>query len=207
VLNIDGLACGYAERALFRGLRVSLRAGDMARVLGDNGAGKTTLLRTVAGLNRPLDGTVRWRRSGAERDADPIERRMDLCFVGHNNALNGALTPVENLGVLTQLAGQPVAPGRIRETLVMLGLRRLARRPCRALSAGQQRRVSLARLWLMRAPLWLLDEPGAALDADARACLSERMTQNAAAGGIVIFTAHDTLAIDYPVQPIALPAC
>ena len=109
MLYIEDLACGYGETALFRGLKVELRPGDIARVMGDNGTGKTTLLRTLAALRLPLAGSIRWRRADRSWTTDPTERGAAQCFIGHDNALNGALTPVENLEFLMRLASQPIA--------------------------------------------------------------------------------------------------
>ena len=207
-LGIRNLSCGRGEKALFQGLDISLVGGEAARVLGENGAGKTTLLRTLGGLQTPLSGEIVWE-SAQKRDADdPVLLKDELCFVGHDNALNAALTPVENLDVLMRLCGRPVAQPRIRETLAELGLKRLAHRPSGRLSAGQKRRVSLARLWLTDAPLWLLDEPASALDVDSRALLGARMAAHVAAGGIAVFTTHETLNLaDVPVRSIELTPC
>ncbi|WP_348765491.1 cytochrome c biogenesis heme-transporting ATPase CcmA [uncultured Salinisphaera sp.] len=208
-LGIRNLSCGRGENALFQGLDISLVGGEAARVLGENGAGKTTLLRTLGGLQAPLTGEVVWesaRDTGAVDD--PVLLQDELCFVGHDNALNAALTPVENLDVLMRLCGRRVAPGRIRDTLAELGLKRLAHRPSGRLSAGQKRRVSLARLWLTDAPLWLLDEPASALDVDSRALLCARIAAHVAAGGIAVFTTHEALTLaDVPVRSIELLPC
>ncbi|MES1925218.1 cytochrome c biogenesis heme-transporting ATPase CcmA [Salinisphaera sp. T31B1] len=205
-LIIENLACGRGEKALFTGLDAVLNRGMAARVLGDNGIGKTTLLRTVAGLHRPIDGRVRWQ--GVATGDEPAPLREDLCFIGHENGLNGALTPVENLDVLMRLAGRRVSTDTIRRTLAELGLKRLAHRPCERLSAGQRRRVSLTRLWLTQAPLWLLDEPASALDADARTTLCERMADHVQAGGILLFTTHEALALPgVDVAAIELGSC
>lgn len=206
-LEIIDLTCGRGERALFRGLSVCLEAGEVGRVLGENGSGKTTLLRTVAGLYRPMAGHVRWH-APPRRDGERTLLRDDLCFVGHDNALNSALTPVENLTVLMQLSGRRVSRNRVADTLGELGLERVGHRPCGRLSAGQRRRVSLSRLWMSDAPLWLLDEPASALDAQARTVLAARMAAHAKAGGVVLFTTHEQLSLP-KVEPrtIDLPAC
>lgn len=194
------LVCGYAERGLFSPVSFSLTPGRAVQVTGANGQGKTTLFRTIAGLGRPLAGQVTWHADSELSD--------DLCFIGHDNALNAALTPLENLDLLLRLSGQQAAARRVRETLTMLGLGRLGRRPCGRLSAGQRRRVALARLWLTRARLWLLDEPAAALDADARQVLCARIDEFAAAGGMVLFTTHEPLRLT-DVEPchVALQRC
>lgn len=206
-LVIQNLSCGRGERALFHDLKMTLSGGDAARILGENGSGKTTLLRTVAGLQLPLAGDITWH--GRPRaDDDPPRLQDDLCFIAHDNALNGALTPVENLDVLMRLSCRRVCIDTIRTTLTELGLKRVANRACERLSAGQKRRVSLARLWLTDAPLWLLDEPASALDVEARAVLCARIGAHVAAGGMIIFTTHEELSIaSTAVNAIELKPC
>lgn len=207
-LVLQNLSCGRGERALFRDLDLTLAGGRAVRILGANGAGKTTLLRTVAGLQAPLAGQVAWH--GARHASDPEPPRLcdDLCFITHENALNGALTPVENLDMLMRLSCRRTQADTIRATLAELGLDRVAERPCERLSAGQKRRVSLARLWLTHAPLWLLDEPASALDVAARAALCVRIDAQVAAGGMVLFTTHEELPLTRTaVESIELTPC
>lgn len=186
-LRVTELVCGYAERGLFAPVSFALAPGQAIQITGANGQGKTTLLRTIAGLGRPLAGRVAWQADSQLLD--------DLCFIGHDNALNGALTPLENLELLLRLSGKRASAYRVRDTLIWLGLERPDRRPCGRLSAGQCRRVALARLWLMRASLWVLDEPAAALDAAARRLLCARMAEFVANGGMLLFTTHEPLEL------------
>lgn len=188
-LEVGALACGRGETALFRDLSFAAPAGAVVRILGDNGVGKTTLLRTIAGLLPPISGAIRWQ--GSTSRSVLLEA---LCFIDFDNALSGVLTPLENLRALVQIgSGRPIDDARIRTALDALGLKRVAHRPCVRLSSGQRRRVSLARLWLTPAPLWLLDEPAAALDVTARGVLSQRMAEHAEAGGTVVYTTHEAL--------------
>ena len=204
-LAIQDLASGYGDRALFSGMAADFTAGSVVHVRGENGVGKTTFLRTLAGLQGPLAGGVVWQDHAAAADGS---LRDALCYVAHDNGLNGALTPVENLVFLMRLAGRATSRRSICDVLSEQGLGRLRNRPCRLLSAGQQRRVSLARLWLSDAPLWLLDEPAAALDTTARVQLARRIEIQAARGGIVVFTTHEPLPLtDDLVTPVCLSPC
>ncbi|WP_423820960.1 heme ABC exporter ATP-binding protein CcmA [Salinisphaera sp. SPP-AMP-43] len=189
-LAIRGLGVQRGGRTLFSGIDRHLRPGSLLHVQGANGAGKTTFLETIAGLVLPPAGCVEWQ---AGRYASPIEEAP--CYIGHDNALHAALTPIENLSWLMRLAGQPVATALLCDVLAELGLSRLRRRRCARLSAGQKRRVSLARLWVTEARLWLLDEPAAGLDTVARDQLAARVAAHAAAGGIVVYSTHEPLAL------------
>tara|TARA_B100001079_G_scaffold224942_1_gene201922 strand:+ start:256 stop:1023 length:768 start_codon:yes stop_codon:yes gene_type:complete len=206
-LSIHDLASGYGDRALFSGLTADFGAGSLTHVLGENGVGKTTFLRTLAGLHMPLAGRIVWHNDDGMATAD-MSMLDRLCYVAHENSLNGALTPVENLAFLMRVAGYPTSSKRICDVLSELGLARLRHRACRLLSAGQRRRVSLARLWLRDAGLWLLDEPAAALDASARVQLAQRIEAQTALGGIIIFTTHEPLPLaDSLVTSVYLPTC
>ena len=189
-LEIDALVCGHAERALFAPLTATLAAGDIVRVAGDNGAGKTTLLRTLAGLLTPLAGTPRWADGAGAA-------RAGLGFIDHDNALSPVLTPVENLGALLRLhrSADRVEAAQIVRTLAELGLKRVAHKPCRALSAGQKRRTALARLWLSSCRVWLLDEPAAALDPASRERLAGQIQALADDGAAIVYTTHQALGV------------
>lgn len=200
LLHVADLLCGHAERSLFQPINFTLKPGQAMQVVGANGQGKTTLFRAVAGLGRPLAGAITWQ--GAD------ELSQDMIFIGHDNALNIALTPVENLELLLRLGGHGAAQGKIRETLALLGLKHVVNRPCGRLSAGQRRRVALARLWLRDARIWLLDEPAAALDVDARAVLCAHMAEFLRHGGMVLFTTHEPLSVpDVTPTQLVLQPC
>lgn len=189
-LAIRGLDVQRGGRTLFSGIDRELAGGSVLRVKGGNGTGKTTFLETIAGLVAPAAGGIEWIAGGR-----PGQQGERLCLIGHENALHGALTPVENLLWLMRLAGQPVSVWHLRQVLARLGLASLNRRRCSRLSAGQKRRVSLARLWLTDARLWLLDEPAAALDAPAREQLTAQVEAHAAAGGMIIYSTHESLGL------------
>lgn len=188
-LHVTDLVCGYAERGLFAPVTFVLAPGQAIQVAGANGQGKTTLFRAIAGLGRPLAGTVSWQATNELAEA--------MLFIGHDNALNAALTPVENLELLLRLGGHRVSQQGVRGTLSRLGLARVVNRPCGRLSAGQRRRVALARLWLEPAQIWLLDEPAAALDVDARTLLCAYMADFLQQGGMVLFSTHEPLRLPH----------
>jgi heme exporter protein A len=189
VLEARGLACLRGERLVFAGLSFALPAGAALLLTGANGAGKSTLLRILAGLMRPAEGTVLWQ--GEDIAADPAAHARRLRFLAHQDALKPALTVAENLAFFARLWGGEVAPA-----LAALGLGPLAQLPARLLSAGQQRRLALARLALAPADLWLLDEPTTGLDAAAVERLRPLLARHRAAGGIVIAATHSPLPLD-----------
>src|SRR5262249_2898471 len=151
--------CRRGGRLVFAGLAFSLGSGDAVVLRGPNGSGKTTLLRLMAGLCRRSGGEMAW--NGAEID-DLEAHGANLRFIGHLDAVKPALTVAENLAFWRDLWGAP--KGDVRPAAAKLGLGALADFPARLLSAGQRHRLALARLLVAPAPLWLLDEPGNALD-------------------------------------------
>jgi heme exporter protein A len=192
LMAID-LACVRGGRMLYDGLSFSLTAGDAILVLGANGSGKTSLLRQIAGL-LPLDaGSVAFE--GGESISEAAH------FVGHLSACKDALTVGENLAFWRDLYGRP--RHSVEGALEMLRLSTLKDLPCRVLSAGQKRRLALSRLVAVERPLWLLDEPDAALDSEGRATLIGLINEHRARGGIAIIASHGTLNIT-PSREISL---
>lgn len=187
LLELRDLCCERDERELFTGLSLRARAGEIWQVTGPNGAGKTTLLRILAGLHGFYEGQVCWRLS-------PEEPARDMLYVGHSPGLRQELTPVENLRWICALHGQ--YPARWRDLLAPVGLGALSDVPLERLSAGQQRRVALARLWLAGKRVWILDEPFTAIDADGVGLIEQRLREHAARGGLVIYTSHHRVADD-----------
>ncbi len=163
-------------------LSFTLGAGELLALTGRNGSGKTTLLRALALLVRPDAGTVRWQ--GADIRAEPETWRGRLAWLGHLEGLKGDLSVRENLLVAERLRGAPPAEDRLDGALAAFDLPALAARPVRTLSAGQRRRVALARVALSQAPIWLLDEPLNALDAPAQAAFRAVLQNHLAAGGL-----------------------
>jgi heme exporter protein A len=191
MLEISALACERGGLRLFAGLAFALEEGGLMRVRGANGSGKTTLLRTLAGLTRPASGEVRWR-------GKPIgdEYRGDMLYIGHAPGVKDELSVLENLEFAARMSCLDASESRIRNALQQLGISRLADLPARYLSQGQRKRAALARLALSAdVPLWLLDEPFAALDDEAIAGASALCAAHLAAGGLVVLTSHQDVPI------------
>lgn len=183
MLEARELACLRGERVVFAGLSFALDAGGALLLTGANGAGKSSLLRLLAGLLAPAEGALLWQGEDALADRAAHARR--LRYVGHGDALKPALTARENLGFFARLHG-----GEVDAALDALGLSALAELPARVLSAGQKRRLGLARLALAPAPLWLLDEPTTGLDAASVERLGALLARHRAAGGMVAAATH-----------------
>jgi heme exporter protein A len=196
VLDAASLTIARQGRTLFKELDFALGRGELLRVAGANGSGKTTLLRILAGLLLPDAGQVRWRGNpiGGLRE----EYTRELVYLGHAPAVKGDLTAEENLAIASTLAGASAAPQAVSDALARYGV--AADVPVRKLSQGQRRRAALARLLLSESvPLWLLDEPFAALDAAAVRLTEELIAAHVARGHAVAYTTHQDAAIAAPV--------
>jgi heme exporter protein A len=190
-LVVKDLSVERGGRHVFEAVSFALSAGEALVVSGANGAGKSTLLRTLAGYIKPQAGTI--HIEGGVEDAPPGELAH---AVGHADALKPALTVAENI---TFWAGfMTGAPGNVDKALETFGLVDLAHVPARVLSAGQRRRLSLARLMAVRRPLWLLDEPTTAIDRASEAVLNEVMRMHLAQGGLVVAATHSPLGLTAP---------
>jgi heme exporter protein A len=194
MLEVIDLACMRGERTLFRGVSFTLAARGLLHVAGANGSGKTSLLRIVCGLGLADSGEVRWGGEATRTLREAYWR--EVLYLGHAHALKDDLTATENLQVANALAGRPVTRAAARDALAAFGLEACLNLPVRALSQGQKRRSALARLALAGAmPLWILDEPFAALDVAAVADLEQRLLGHVDGGGSVIFTTHQPASI------------
>jgi heme exporter protein A len=179
------------ERLVFRGLALAVPPGGALLLLGPNGAGKSTLLRVLAGLLRPDAGTVRWQGVGDTRGGDAAGR---VAFIGHQDAVKPGLTAWENLALHARIGG-----GDRQAALAAMGLEALAAFPARMLSAGQRRRLALARLVVAGMPVWLMDEPTLGLDTASVARLGTALASHRAGGGVVVAATH----LDLPLPGAA----
>jgi len=190
VLQTVALACERDLRLLFENLELRLVSGDMVQISGPNGSGKTSLLRLLAGLMQPTEGQV--LLNGQPLTEQRSELARNLLWIGHAAGIKDLLTPEENLSWLCALH-HPAERDAIWQALAAVGLRGFEDVPCHSLSAGQQRRVALARLYLDSPPLWILDEPFTALDKQGVAQLEEHLAGHCERGGLVVLTTHHSL--------------
>ncbi|HXA22934.1 MAG TPA: heme ABC exporter ATP-binding protein CcmA [Acetobacteraceae bacterium] len=188
MLQAAGLAAFRGERLVFRDIDFAVAAGGALLLTGPNGSGKSTLLRLLAGLLRPAAGMLIW--DGEDALSDPPMHAMRVAYVGHQDAVKPGLTAAENLHFAARLSGADVG-----EALLTVGLEELADLPARMLSAGQKRRLALARLVLSRASLWLLDEPTLGLDTASVERLGNMLGAHRARGGLVVAATHLTLPL------------
>lgn len=195
---VEDVAIRRGERLLFEHLRFTVAAGEAVVLTGRNGAGKTSLLRAIAGLLRPAAGAIRFE--GVEEAADARARGLHL--LGHLDGLKGGRTAWEELRFATLWSGGSEASARA--AAATLDLDRLLDLEVRKLSAGQRRRLALARLIAAPRPVWLLDEPLAPLDSVWRARMGELMAAHIAGGGMVLAAVHDPLPL--PARAVEIGA-
>ena len=187
-IEAAGLTCIRGGRKVFSGLDFSLDPGEALLVTGRNGAGKSSLLRLVAGLLRAASGRVALR--GGDPDKSIGEQSH---YLGHQDALKPSLTTSENLSFWCRYLGD--GPDS-EAALAAVGLAAIAGLPAAYLSAGQRRRLSIARLLAVPRPIWLLDEPTAALDREAQDLLAQLMRQHLSGGGLIMAAAHGPIGLD-----------
>ncbi|MDC8832661.1 cytochrome c biogenesis heme-transporting ATPase CcmA [Alteromonas gilva] len=191
-LKADNLTCIKRDRVLFSGLSLSLKPGTLLHLRGPNGAGKTSLLRILSGLSTPESGQLYFDNASLHAGWEPLHQQ--LIYIGHKAGVNGALTALENLRFWSAQHHSDFDTDHCLTVLARLGLVGLEDVPVKMLSAGQQRRVALARLWLKKAIYWILDEPFTALDAEGINILEQHMQNHVSNGGAIITTSHQPLS-------------
>jgi heme exporter protein A len=194
MLSAHGLTCVRGDRPLFAGVDLSVGPGQWLHVRGANGSGKTSLLRLLAGLSRPEAGQVHWHGEPIASVAQDYHRA--LLFLGHHAAVKEELTGAENLQLSAQLDGAEIGRAEVERALGRFGLKGREDLPVRVLSAGQKRRVLLARLMTRKAKLWVLDEPFTALDARAVDMLCDLAREHLAQGGMAVITSHQPVPLN-----------
>jgi heme exporter protein A len=196
----DGLGCRRGERLLFQGIALAAPPGRLLEIAGANGSGKTSLLRILAGLLKPETGVVTLLRNGVSLTRDDDPPAALLHYLGHQDALKPQMTACENLAFAAAWFGARETPDA---ALARLGLAAQADLPVGYLSAGQKRRLALARCWMAGRPLWLLDEPTAALDTAGRALVAALVGEHLAAGGTVVAATHEPILPGAPQLVVA----
>jgi heme exporter protein A len=200
--SADNLHLWRGDLHVLRGVGFELRAGRCLQVTGPNGAGKSTLLRALSGLLPLEEGTVRWRGQDVGRDRYAFHAEM--AWLGHGNALKGDLTARENLRYSAGLR-RPITPASMEAALEAVGFPHQDGRLCRQMSAGQQRRVALARVLLLECPLWMLDEPTSNLDVRGSAMFNRLLEQHLERGGAAVIVTHHPLTLPAErLQPLEL---
>ena len=204
MLEILDLECVRGDHLLFTGLNFAVKTGELLHVKGANGSGKTTLLRTVCGLSQAESGEILWNGMPIHKQGELF--RGELTYIGHHNGVKDDLTVLENLRITTLLAGQSHSDEALIDALTRIGLGERIDLPAKVLSQGQRRRVALARLFLVKTKLWILDEPYTALDVAVIAVLRQVIAQQLQRGGMVLLTTHQDVDIEGVVNQLQLSA-
>lgn len=199
-LSTHQLSCELGDRRLFHGLHFALKAGEILQVVGENGSGKTSLLRIIAGLASPHAGEVRWRGKNIAGLGSDYTRH--LLYIGHQSAVKADLTVYENLQYSLAFSSANNTTS-IDAAIASLGLSAFRDDLASQLSAGQQRRIALAKLLLVDAELWILDEPFAALDQVGASFLETLFAKKIKEGGLILLTSHQILQFK-PIKKLEL---
>jgi len=193
MLQASQITCEREFRLLFKNLSFELMPGEVLRVLGPNGSGKTTLLRIICGLFSDFEGEVSW------------DENESMLFLGHAPGVKSNLTVLENLSWLVALGDErSVSESLLLSALAEVGLKGYEDVFCGSLSAGQRKRVNLARLYVMQNRLWVLDEPFSAIDVAGVASLQQRMVEHVESGGMLVITSHQEFEFPQPPKVLEL---
>lgn len=203
LLQTVDLCCQRDDRALVDRLNLSVAAGSIYQIEGPNGSGKTTLLRVLCGISSRYSGKILWRGEAIKKVR--VNYLSELLYIGHSAGVKAALTPRENLSWHASIKNSGADMQRtIMQALERVGLYGYEDMPCFTLSAGQQRRVGLARLFIGQPSLWILDEPFTAIDKQGVVELEGWIEHYAQQGGSVILTTHHELAISHAIHSVRL---
>ncbi len=202
-LGVDKVHVWRGDLHVLKGVSLRVSPGELIQVAGPNGTGKTTFLRVITGLLHPEQGAVTWCSRAIDRFRS--EYQANMAYSSHEPALKGDLTALENLRFSVGLKRR-VLPAELRAALQHTGAAHCADLPARVLSAGQRRRVAMARVLAMRASLWLLDEPFTNLDAQGIELVSQLLRTHVLQGGLAVVVAHHELQLDCAVRRLELNA-
>jgi heme exporter protein A len=191
MLEAVNLGCTRGDRRLFKGLNFSAEPGELIELRGANGSGKTSLLRILAGLATPAEGEVRWQGESIRSLGEVYSGAV--AYLAHQNGVKDELSAMENLRISMGVAGNALSKSEAQEILEKVGLSRQQNLPARSLSAGQRRRVALARLLTSKAPLWILDEVLTSLDDTAIELSRGFIGDHLKAGGLAVIATHQNL--------------
>jgi heme exporter protein A len=204
MLEAVNLGCTRGDRRLFSGLNFSVQPGELIELRGANGSGKTSLLRILCGLADPAEGDVRWLGKSIRSLGE--EYSGLVAYLAHQNGVKDELSALENLRIACGVAGNALRPSAAQAILDQVGLSRQQHLPARSLSAGQRRRVALARLLTSKARVWILDEVLTSLDETAVKLSRRFIGEHLSKGGLAIIATHQELALEAErVQRIELP--
>ncbi len=190
-ITVEALSCQRGDKILFSDLTYCWKSGDFVQIEGYNGIGKTSLLRILVGLIQPRSGKVFWNNTELKKDREDYHH--NLLYLGHHTGIKPELTAWENLKFYQKITDCQQDDEILWETLEKVGLFGREDILASQLSAGQQKRVALARLWLSKAPLWILDEPFTAIDKEGVKELTYLFEQHTKQNGIVILTSHQEI--------------
>ncbi len=203
VLSARDISCEKQDRILFENIHLQIEPGELVLLRGENGAGKTSLIRILVGLSQPQNGSVSINNFDVHKEIN--QASSQLIYFGHKLGISALLNPIENLSFWCKQHEVEADETTIINTLGLLGLEGLETLPLKHLSQGQQRRVSLARLWLQNnSNLWVLDEPMTALDVNMVALVEAKITDFLQSGGAVLLTSHQRINIAHKQREFEL---